>query len=63
MSSSSTTGSSGVFVWRMNCHQDSRARCGCDSRTAVRSERHSSTTATPSTTNATAGRLELVRVA
>ena len=45
-SSSSTTGSSGVVDWRMNCHQDRRPLSSRDSWIAVRNEKPSRPIAT-----------------
>jgi hypothetical protein len=48
-SSSSTTGSSGAFAWRMNATQPCLPRTWFDSLTAVRKEMPSSTIAMTST--------------
>ena len=55
VSSSSTTGSSGLLVVRMNRHHDRPSRLGVASRRAVRNDQASSTIATPSTPNAQIG--------
>ncbi len=49
-SSRSTTGSSGAFAVRMNCHHERVPRNGLDSRTAVRKEKPSMTIAETRTT-------------
>ncbi|OLT15763.1 hypothetical protein BJF78_16135 [Pseudonocardia sp. CNS-139] len=54
-SSSSTTGSSGTFDWRMNCHHVLSPLSGRDSWIAVRKEKISSTIATTRITTATIG--------
>ena len=55
MSSSRIAGSSGALARRMNASQLSPSRCSLDSRTAVRSEKLSSTMAIARTANATTG--------
>ena len=57
MSSSRTAGSSGALARRMKASQPCLPRTWFDSRTAVRRERLSRTTAIASTTKATAGEL------
>ena len=54
-SSSSTTGSSGVVAWRMNCHQDRPPLRPRDSWIAVRNEKPSRPIATSKMTIATSG--------
>ncbi|SKV00050.1 Uncharacterised protein [Mycobacteroides abscessus subsp. abscessus] len=55
MSSSSTTGNSGLREFRMNCHQLAPPFSGLDSTNAVRKLYPSSAIATPKMTIATMG--------